>query len=287
MSRVLAEVFHAPMLDTLRVNTRPVASFLCAMLSLLNLRTMCSGLALAAVLPACAQSTPETLSGTGQEPSSPIPQAPMTVEIWSDVVCPFCYIGKREFEKALSQFPERENVRVIWKSFELDPNAPAKSELDMYGMLVDKYGGTREDAKARVAGVVERAKTVGLDYNMDIAVIGNSFDAHRVLQFAKTKGLGDAMKERLFKAYFTEGAQLADVPTLIKLASEVGLDGSEAATVLSSTAFTDEVRADEREAQQIGVRGVPFFVIDRKFSVSGAQQSDAFLGALKQGWEAR
>jgi len=211
----------------------------------------------------------------------------MTVEIWSDVVCPFCYIGKREFEKALSQFPERENVRVIWKSFELDPNAPAKSELDMYGMLVDKYGGTREDAKARVAGVVERAKTVGLDYNMDIAVIGNSFDAHRVLQFAKTKGLGDAMKERLFKAYFTEGAQLADVPTLIKLASEVGLDGSEAATVLSSTAFTDEVRADEREAQQIGVRGVPFFVIDRKFSVSGAQQSDAFLGALKQGWEAR
>lgn len=211
----------------------------------------------------------------------------MTVEIWSDVVCPFCYIGKREFEKAMAQFPERDNVQVIWKSFELDPNAPAKSELDMYGMLVDKYGGTRDDAKARVAGVVERAKTVGLDYNMDIAVVGNSFDAHRLLQFAKTKGLGDAMKERLFKAYFTEGAQLADVPTLIKLGSEAGLDGSEVATMLSTTAFTDEVRADEREAQQIGVRGVPFFVIDRKFSVSGAQQSEAFLGALQQGWEAR
>lgn len=214
-------------------------------------------------------------------------QPPMIVEIWSDVVCPFCYIGKREFERALAQFPERDQVQVVWKSFELDPNAPAKSELDMYGMLVQKYGGTREDAKARVAGVVQRAKTVGLDYDMDIAVVGSSFDAHRLLQFAKTKGQGDAMKERLLKAYFTEGAQLADVPMLIKLASEVGLDGGEVATMLSTTAFTDEVRADEREAQQIGVRGVPFFVIDRKFSVSGAQQSEAFLGALQQAWEAR
>ncbi len=211
----------------------------------------------------------------------------MTVEIWSDVVCPFCYIGKREFEKALAQFPGRDNVEVIWKSFELDPNAPARSELDMYGMLVDKYGGTREDAKARVDGVVQRARTVGLQYNMDIAVVGSSFDAHRLLQFAKTKSLGDAMKERLFKAYFTEGAQLADVPTLIKLGIEVGLDGSEVAAMLSTTAFTDEVRADEREAQQIGVRGVPYFVIDRKFTVSGAQQSEAFLKALQQGWEAR
>ncbi len=211
----------------------------------------------------------------------------MTVEIWSDVVCPFCYIGKREFEKALAQFPDRENVQVIWKSFELDPDAPSRSELDMYDKLAQKYGGTRDDAKARVSGVVDRAKTVGLDYNMDIAVVGNSFDAHRVLQYAKTKGMGDAMKERLFKAYFMEGAQLADMPTLIRLASEVGLDGGEVTEVLTSTAFTDEVRADEREGQQIGVRGVPFFVIDRKFSVSGAQQSEAFLGALQQAWDAR
>ncbi len=250
-------------------------------------RSACSAIALVVLLPACAQQAPEPVEIPAKDPSIPLSQAPMTVEIWSDVVCPFCYIGKREFEKALAQFPQRDDVQVIWKSFELDPSAPAKSELDMYGMLVDKYGGTREDAKARVAGVVQRAKTVGLDYNMDIAVIGNSFDAHRVLQFAKTKDLGDAMKERLFKAYFTEGAQLADVPTLIELASEVGLDGGEVASMLSTTAFTDEVRADEREAQQIGVRGVPFFVIDRKFSVSGAQQSEAFLGALQQGWDAR
>lgn len=244
-----------------------------------------SALTLLSSLSACAQ--PATYPVEEEHSSEQEKEALMTVEIWSDVVCPFCYIGKREFERALAQFPERDKVQVIWKSFELDPNAPLRSELDMYGMLVEKYGGTREDAKARVAGVVERAKSVGLDYNMDIAVIGNSFDAHRVLQFAKTKEKGDAMKERLFKAYFMEGAQLADVPALIRLASEVGLDGGEVAEVLTSTAFTDEVRADEREAQQIGVRGVPFFVIDRKFSVSGAQQSEAFLGALQQAWDAR
>jgi predicted DsbA family dithiol-disulfide isomerase len=239
------------------------------------------------LLSACAQQPADPTPASSTPSLQPEPTKTMTIEIWSDVVCPFCYIGKREFEKALAQFPERDNVQVVWKSFELDPDAPAKSELDMYGMLVQKYGGTREDAKARVAGVVERAKTVGLDYNMDIAVVGSSFDAHRLLQFAKTKDKGDAMKERLLNAYFTEGAHLADVPTLIKLASEVGLDGGGVATMLSTTAFTDEVRADEHEAQQIGVRGVPFFVIDRKFSVSGAQQSEAFLGALQQAWEAR
>lgn len=211
----------------------------------------------------------------------------MTVEIWSDVVCPFCYIGKREFERALARFPERDNVRVVWKSFELDPGAPPRSEHDMYGMLVAKYGGTRADAKARVDGVVLRAATVGLDYQMDKAVIGSSFDAHRVLQLAKTKGLGDAMKERLFKGYFTEGAHLADVPTLVRMAAETGLDGEEVARMLATTDLTEAVRADEREAQGIGVRGVPYFLIDRKYSVSGAQTSEVFLNALQQAWDAR
>lgn len=236
-------------------------------------------------LSACGQ--PASVPVLEEQASEQVKEALMTVEIWSDVVCPFCYIGKREFEKGLAQFPDRDKVQVIWKSFELDQNAPARSELDMYGVLSEKYGSTREESKAQVAGVVERAKTVGLDYDMDIAVMGSSFDAHRVLQYAKTKDMGDAMKERLFKAYFTEGAHLADMPTLIRLASEVGLDGAAVAEVLSTTAFTDEVRADEREGQQIGVRGVPFFVIDRKFSVSGAQQSEAFLGALQQAWDAR
>lgn len=211
----------------------------------------------------------------------------MTIEIWSDVVCPFCYIGKREFETALAQFAHKDGVTVVWKSFELDPDAPTRSEHDMYGMLVSKYGGTRDDAKARVQGVVDRAKTVGLEYRMDKAVIGSSFDAHRLIQFAKTKGKGGEAEERLFKAYFMEGVHLADQASLVRLATEIGLSGEEASAMLASTRFTEEVRTDEREAQQLGVRGVPFFVIDRKYGVSGAQQSAHFLGALEQAWKER
>jgi predicted DsbA family dithiol-disulfide isomerase len=215
------------------------------------------------------------------------PSTKMTVEIWSDVVCPFCYIGKREFERALERFPHKNEVEVVWKSFELDPNAPERSEHDMYGMLAAKYGGTREDAAARVEGVVQRAKSVGLEYQMDKAVIGNSFQAQRLIQFAKTKGMGAEAEERSFKAYFMEGAQLSDRSTLIGLAKEIGLDAAEVETVLTSDAFADEVRADEREAQQLGIQGVPFFVLDRKYAVSGAQSSDHFLGALEQAWEER
>ena len=211
----------------------------------------------------------------------------MTIEIWSDVVCPFCYIGKREFENALERFDQKEEVEVVWKSFELDPNAPAKSEYDMYGMLVSKYGGTRADAASRVDQVVQRAKTVGLEYNMEKAVIGCSFDAHRLIQFAKTKGLGAEAEERLFRAYFTEGVHLADHGSLVRLGTEIGLDEAEVATMLRSTNFTEEVRADQAEAQQIGVRGVPFFVLDRKYGVSGAQSSEHFLGALEQAWAER
>ena len=211
----------------------------------------------------------------------------MTIEIWSDVVCPFCYIGKREFENALQQFDHKADVKVVWKSFELDPNAPARSEHDMYGMLVSKYGGTRDDAKARVQGVVDRAKTVGLDYQMDKAVIGSSFDAHRLIQLAKTKGKGAEAEERLFKAYFTEGVHLADHASLVRLGQEIGLDKDEVSTMLASTRFTDEVRTDEREAQQLGIRGVPYFVIDRRYGVSGAQQRAHFLGALQQAWAER
>lgn len=215
------------------------------------------------------------------------PNTMMTIEIWSDVVCPFCYIGKREFGTALEQFAHADKVLVEWKSFELDPNAPPRSEHDMYGMLVSKYGGTREDAKARVEGVVQRARTVGLDYQMDKAVIGSSFDAHRLIQFAKTKGQGAEAEERLFKAYFMEGVHLADHTSLVRLAKEIGLEEKAVRDMLESTRFTDEVRADEREAQQLGIRGVPFFVIDRRFGVSGAQSSAHFLGALEQAWNER
>lgn len=243
-------------------------------------------IALALVLPSVA-AFPQFLQPLPGAAATGSTSNSMTIEIWSDVVCPFCYIGKREFENALQQFEHKADVKVVWKSFELDPNAPARSEHDMYGMLVSKYGGTRDDAKARVQGVVDRAKTVGLDYQMDKAVIGNSFDAHRLIQLAKTKGKGAEAEERLFNAYFTEGVHLADHASLVRLGQEIGLDTDEVSTMLASTRFTDDVRTDEREAQQLGIRGVPYFVIDRRFGVSGAQQSTHFLGALQQAWAER
>lgn len=211
----------------------------------------------------------------------------LTIEIWSDVVCPFCYIGKRELENALTRFAHRDSVRIVWKSFELDQNAPARSTENTYAMLSRKYGMTHEQAVERTRGVRERAAGLGLHYDFDKTVVGSSFDAHRLLQFAKTKGVGDAMKERLFKAYFTEGKHIADHATLIALAAEVGLNSAEVEAVLTGGAFTAEVRADEDEARQLGISGVPFFAFDRRFAVSGAQTSGVFLQALQQAWAAR
>lgn len=211
----------------------------------------------------------------------------MKVEIWSDVNCPFCYIGKREFERALERFPEKANVDVVWRSFELDPSAPLRSELDTYDMLAKKYGRTREQAKDMVAGVVDRARTVGLDYDMEAVVIANSFHAHRLIQLAKTKGLGDAAEERLFKAHFMEGAHIGDKAVLRRLGEDIGLNGEEVDGMLAGDAFAAEVRQDEQQAQRIGVRGVPFFVFDDKYAVSGAQSGEHFLGALQRTWSER
>jgi protein disulfide-isomerase len=209
----------------------------------------------------------------------------MNVQIWSDVVCPFCYIGKREFERALAQFAHKDKVVVEWKSFELDREAPVHSPDDMYDHLAKKYGRTREQAKEMVQGVVERARTVGLEYHMDKAIMSNSFDAHRLIQFAKTKGKGSEAEERLFKAYFVLGEHIGDRTQLREIAEEIGLDGAEVEAMLASEAFTEAVHADEYEAQQIGVRGVPFFVLDNKYAVTGAQHSGYFLEALNRTWE--
>lgn len=211
----------------------------------------------------------------------------LTVQIWSDVVCPFCYIGKREFDNALARFPHKDSVLVEWKSFELDPNAPATSDENTYTMLARKYSMSIDDAKARVGSVADRARSVGLDYNFEATVIANSFQAHRLIQLAKTKGLGDAAEERLFKAYFTEGANIGDTTTLVQLATEIGLDANEVNDLLAGQAFSEAVRTDEYEAQQFGIRGVPFFAIDRKYGISGAQSADHFLGALEQAWKER
>lgn len=211
----------------------------------------------------------------------------MKVQIWSDVVCPYCYIGKREFENALAQFEHKDKVEVEWKSFELDREAPLRSPDDMYDHLAKKYGRTREQAKEMVSGVVERARTVGLEYDMDKAIMGSSFDAHRLIQFAKTKGKGAEAEERLFKAHFVLGEHIGDRAKLKEIAEEIGLEGEEVAAMLESDAYTEAVHMDEYEAQQIGVRGVPFFVLDDKYAVSGAQPSEHFLGALEQAWKER
>ena len=181
----------------------------------------------------------------------------------------------------------KDDVEVVWKSFELDQNAPVNYEKDMYDLLASKYARTREETITNVRSVVERADSVGLAYDMDRVIPTNSFDAHRLLQYAKSVGKGDAMKERLLKAYFMEGAHIGEHQQLKALAHEVGLDSGIVTQLLASDAFTAEVRNDELEAQEIGVRGVPFFVVDRRYAVSGAQSNEHFLEVLNKAWEER
>jgi predicted DsbA family dithiol-disulfide isomerase len=219
--------------------------------------------------------------------TAPSANLTMKVKIWSDVVCPYCYIGKREFERALADFPHRDQVEVVWKSFELDRDAPERSTEKVYAHLANKYGRTLQQAKEMVAGVVERARTLGLAFNMDKAIRCNSFHAHRMIHFAGTKGKADVAKERLFQAHFVLGEPVSDRVKLKEIADSIGLDGAEAEQVLHTAAFADEVRADEVEASQIGVRGVPFFVLDDRYAVSGAQPAAHFQEALQRAWEER
>jgi predicted DsbA family dithiol-disulfide isomerase len=208
----------------------------------------------------------------------------MKVEIWSDVVCPWCYIGKRNFEQALGSFGHADQVEVEWRSFELDPNSPARVAMPMSEILQRKYNMSREQAEAANARLTSLAAGVGLEYHLEDAQVGNTFDAHRLIHFAATTGRGDAMKERLLAAYFTEGKSPSDHATLTALAVEIGLDGDEAAAVLAGDRFADEVRADESRAAALGVSGVPFFVIDEAYGVSGAQPPEVLLGALDRAW---
>lgn len=207
----------------------------------------------------------------------------MKVEIWSDIMCPFCYIGKRHYEQALSQFADSANIELEWHSFQLDPSLPKPaSKLSAYQYLAERKGISYEQSVALHQNVIQMAKEAGLTYDYDKAVVANSFDAHRLIQFAKTKGLGDEAEERLFKAYFMEGKDMSDVQTLVVLATEIGLDGQQTKEILEGNAFTKEVKDDIDEANRIGVQGVPFFVFDRKYAVSGAQPSSSFLNVLQK-----
>jgi predicted DsbA family dithiol-disulfide isomerase len=208
----------------------------------------------------------------------------LTVEIWSDVVCPWCYLGKRRFEAALAGFEHRDAVEVIWRSFELDPDAPRSQDQSAAETLAAKYGMTVEQAEATHAQMTELAASEGLEYHFDRARRGNTFDAHRLLHLAAARGLQGEAKERLMRGYFTDGEPIGDRDALVRLVAEAGVDAEEARTALAGDAYADAVRADEELARRIGIRGVPFFVLGRRYGISGAQPADALLQALEQAW---
>jgi predicted DsbA family dithiol-disulfide isomerase len=208
----------------------------------------------------------------------------MDIEIWSDIACPWCYIGKRRFEAALARFEHRDDVRVTWRSFELDPAAPAEREGERAARLAEKYGMSVEQARAMERQMTETAAGEGLDFRFDIARSGATFDAHRVVHLAAEHGLQDAMKERLLRAYFSEGELMSDHDTLVRLAVEVGLDQDQVREMLAGERFADEVRADELTAARLGISAVPTFVIDRSIGASGAHPPDALLELLHEGF---
>lgn len=197
-------------------------------------------------------------------------------------MCPFCYIGKRKFEQALQRFEGKNEVVVDWHSFQLDPYMKSQPGKDIYSYLAEAKGQSREWSLQMHEQVTNTAKAVGLTYNFDIAVIANSFDAHRLIQLARKYDKGDAAEERLFLAYFTEGKDMSDSATLVSLGQDIGLDKQEVADMLAGSDYSSAVKADINEAAEIGVRGVPFFVFDRKYAVSGAQSPDVFLQVMEK-----
>lgn len=211
----------------------------------------------------------------------------MKIVVWSDYVCPFCYIGKRRLEGALAQFEHRDDVEVEYKSFELDPHAKRDGNPSVYDMLATKYGMSREQAIANTNSLTQQAKTVGLDYHMDRAIQTNTFDAHRLSHYAKSVGKHEEIVERLLKAYFTDSLHIGQVESLADLAAEVGMDRDATLKMLNSDDYANEVRADQEEARKVGVTGVPFFVFNGKFAVSGAQPNEVFAEALQKSWESK
>jgi predicted DsbA family dithiol-disulfide isomerase len=208
----------------------------------------------------------------------------MDVEIWSDIACPWCYVGKRRLEAALERFEHAEEVTVTWRSFELDPGAPAEREGGNAANLARKYGTSLEQAQAMLDQMTQTAAGDGLEFRFERARSGNTFDAHRLIHLAAHHGRQDAMKERLMRAYLTEGQLVSDHDTLRTLAADVDLDAAEVADLLASDRFADEVRQDEATAAALGASAVPFFVVDRALGASGAHPPEAMLDFLRQGW---
>jgi predicted DsbA family dithiol-disulfide isomerase len=209
------------------------------------------------------------------------------IEIWSDIACPWCYVGKRRFEAALAAFEHRDDVTVTWRSFELDPSAPAQRSVDSATHLAEKYGMSRDEALARQRSLAEVAAGDGLDMRADLVRGANTFDAHRLVQLAKANDVQDVMKERLMRAYHTEGESIGDTDTLVRLAVEVGLPEDDVRDVLAGERYATDVREDERTAVALGINAVPFFVVDRRMGAAGAHPAAALGELLRRGWEAR
>jgi len=211
----------------------------------------------------------------------------MHIEIWSDIACPWCYVGKRRFEAALAGFEHRDEVSVTWRSFELDPSAPRERGVDSATHLADKYGTSREEAEASQQKLADVAARDGLDMRFDLARGGNTFDGHRLVHLAAAHGLQDSMQERLMRAYFTEGELIGNSETLARLAFEVGLPSDEVDELLAGDGYAAEVRADERTAASLGIHAVPFIAVDRRIGAAGARPPEALVELLRQGWQAR
>jgi predicted DsbA family dithiol-disulfide isomerase len=208
----------------------------------------------------------------------------MKIQIWSDVMCPFCYIGKRRFEQALQQFEHKDDVEIEWKSFQLNPDLVTDPTLNVTQYLADIKGWTIDHARQMNDHVTQMAAEVGLAYDFDKAVVANSFDAHRFAHLAKQNGLGDEAEEALFNAYFTQGKNIADHDILAELGQEIGLDKAEVHHTLAGNKYAVNVHQDIAQAQQLGISGVPFFVMDNKYGVSGAQAVPAFLETLEKAY---
>lgn len=208
----------------------------------------------------------------------------MQIEIWSDIRCPFCYIGKHLFERALDRFAHKDRVEVVWHSFELDPHFITRPEISLYDYLGELKGMSREDVLDMHVHVSEMGESAGVSFQFEQVVVASSFHAHRLLQLAKAKGLANEAEESLFKAYFSGGVNIDDKEALVRIGIGLGLEETAVREVIFSDQYTREVRADEHQASSLGIRGVPFFVFNRKYAVSGAQSSDVFLSTLQTAW---
>ncbi|WP_437533899.1 DsbA family oxidoreductase [Sorangium sp. So ce726] len=211
----------------------------------------------------------------------------LRVDVWSDIACPWCYVGKRRLEAALARFPRRDAVEVVWRAFELDPSAKRvlDTEVSYAGRLAKKYGVPVAKAEGMIRQMTEVGAADGLDLRFDKVRPGNTFDAHRVLHLAAERGVQDAVKERLLRGYMTEGEAIGEPEVLARLAGEAGLEPDEVRAALASDAHAREVRADEAEAREIGITGVPFFAFGGRYGVSGAQPAEALLGVLQKAWD--